>query len=78
MIYQALGTFEIMPLLNRTPIVTFLIFLTFYIPCLSTFAVLLKALGRRHAYFSVLVSLGSALLAAGAVRLVMDIVRALT
>ena len=78
MIYQALGTFEIMPLLNRTQIFTFLIFLTFYIPCLSTFAVLLKALGRRHAYFSVLVSLGSALLAAGAVRLVMEIVRALT
>lgn len=69
MIYQALGTFDIMPVLDRTQIFTFLVFLTFYVPCLSTFAVMHKALGQKEAWFSALVSLGSALLMAGVVRL---------
>ena len=41
MIHQALGTLEIMPLLDHVQIFTFLVFLTFYVPCLSTFAVML-------------------------------------
>ncbi len=73
MIYQALGTLEIMPLLNHAQIFTFLVFLTFYVPCLSTFAVMLKTLGRKEAWFSVMVSLVSALLMAGAVRLMLQL-----
>jgi len=38
------------------------------VPCLSTFAVMLKTLGRKEAWFSVFVSLASALLMAGIVR----------
>ena len=68
MIYQALGSLEIAPLLNQTQIFTFLVFLTFYVPCLSTFAVMLKTLGQRAAWHSVLISLVSALLLSGAVR----------
>jgi len=73
MVYQALGTQDIVPLLDWTQIVTFLIFLTFYVPCLSTFAVMLRALGRREAFFSVGLSVGIALLAAGVVRVVLAV-----
>jgi ferrous iron transport protein B len=42
MVYQALGTMEIVPLLDWVQIATFLVFITFYIPCVSTFAVMLQ------------------------------------
>ncbi len=71
MIYQALGTQEIGNLLDSVQIVTLLLFLTFYIPCVSTFAVMLKTVGRRDALFSVSVSVGVALLVAGTARLVL-------
>ena len=69
MIQQALGTSEVGDVLNNAQIFTFLVFLTFYVPCLSTFAVMLKTLGRKEAWFSVGVSLACALLMGGAVRL---------
>jgi ferrous iron transport protein B len=68
MIYQALGSFEIGALLNSVQIVTFLVFLTFYIPCVSTFAVMLKTIGRRDALYSLAVSVGVALAVAATVR----------
>ncbi len=77
MIYQALGTQEIGPLLDTAQIFTFLVFLTFYIPCLSTFAVMLKALGRREAVFSAALSVVGALVVAGASRAVIETVRLL-
>ncbi len=77
MIYQALGTQEIGPILDWTQIITFLIFLTFYVPCISTFAVMLRALGRREAFFSVALSVGVALLMAGATRLLLAALDAL-
>ena len=73
MIYQALGTQDIMPLLNYIQIFTFLVFLTFYVPCLSTFAVMIKTLGRKIAWISVTISLLSALLMAGAVRILLEL-----
>jgi len=75
MIYQALGTFEVGTLLDWVQITTFLLFLTFYIPCISTFAVMLKTIGRREALISVAMSVGVALLVSGAVRLVLEAVR---
>ncbi|OHC62097.1 MAG: nucleoside recognition domain-containing protein [Rhodocyclales bacterium GWA2_65_20] len=68
MIYQALGTTEIVPLMNWVQILTFLLFLTFYVPCLSTFAVMLKTIGRREALFSLALSVVVALVVSGAVR----------
>ena len=47
---------------------TFLIFLTFYIPCISTFAVMLRTIGRREAFFSIALSVAVALLVSGVVR----------
>jgi ferrous iron transport protein B len=68
MIYQAPGSFEVDTLLSTVQIVTFLVFLTFYIPCVSTFAVMLKTIGRRDALFSLAVSVGVALAVAAIAR----------
>lgn len=61
MVYQALGTQDIALQLNWVQIATFLVFLTFYVPCVSTFAVMLKTIGRRDAVFSVGLSVAVAL-----------------
>jgi ferrous iron transport protein B len=61
MVYQALGTQDIAPLLDWVQIATFLVFLTFYVPCVSTFAVMLKTIGRRDALFSIGLSVALAL-----------------
>ena len=75
MIYQALGSFEIGAYLDWVQIMTFLIFLTFYVPCVSTFAVMLKTIGRKEAFFSIVLSVGVALLVSGVIRLVLEGVR---
>jgi ferrous iron transport protein B len=72
MIYQALGTFEVGTVLDWVQIMTLLLFLTFYIPCISTFAVMNKTLGRRDALYSVLLSVSVALIVSGAVRVVLE------
>ncbi len=72
MIYQALGTFDIGAHLDWIQITTFLLFLTFYFPCVSTFAVMLKAIGRKEALFSVSLSVGVALLVSGIVRFFLE------
>jgi len=68
MVYQALGSFEVGRHLDPVQIMTFLLFLTFYVPCISTFAVMLKTIGRREALFSVSLSVAVALLVSGLVR----------
>jgi ferrous iron transport protein B len=71
MIFQALGTHDVGAALDSTQLMTLLFFVTFYVPCLSTFAVMLRTLGRRQALQSVGISLGAALAIAGVVRLAM-------
>jgi ferrous iron transport protein B len=71
MVYQALGTFDIGAHLDWVQIMTFLIFLTFYFPCVSTFAVMLKTIGRKQALASVSLSVGVALVVSGIVRVVL-------
>ena len=68
MVFQALGTQELASVLDATQIITFLVFLTFYVPCVSTFAMMLKLLGRRDALYSVMLSIGVALVVAAAIR----------
>jgi len=75
MIYQALGTFEVGQVLDRVQIATFLIFLMFYVPCVSTFAVMLKTIGRREALFSIALSISVALIVAVVVRGLLEISR---
>jgi len=72
MIYQALGTFEVGLYLDWVQIMTFLVFLTFYFPCVSTFAVMLKTIGSKHALISVSLSVLVALLVSGAIRFVLE------
>jgi ferrous iron transport protein B len=69
MVYQALGSFDVGNYLDAVQIMTFLLFLTFYVPCISTFAVMAKSIGRREALFSVALSVGVALLVSGIARL---------
>jgi ferrous iron transport protein B len=71
MIYQALGTFDVGSQLDWIQIMTFLMFLTFYIPCVSTFAVMLNTIGRKLAVVSISVSIVVALLISGVVRVVL-------
>jgi ferrous iron transport protein B len=68
MVYQALGTFEIGQHLDDIQIMTFVLFLTFYVPCISTFAVMMKTIGRRDALFSVTLSVLVALVVSGVAR----------
>jgi ferrous iron transport protein B len=68
MIFQALGTLEIGHLLDATQMMTLLAFLTLYVPCLSTFAVMVRTIGRQKAFVSVAISIGAALAAGGIVR----------
>ena len=68
MVYQAIGSFEVNQYLDPIQLITFLLFLTFYVPCISTFAVMLKTVGRGEAWFSVSLSVGVALLVSGAIR----------
>jgi ferrous iron transport protein B len=75
MIYQALGSFDVGAYMDWLQITTFLLFLTFYVPCVSTFAVMLKTLGRREALFSVALSVSAALLVSGVVRLLLEVGR---
>jgi ferrous iron transport protein B len=72
MIYQALGTFEVGDVLDWVQISTFLIFLMFYVPCVSTFAVMLKVIGRKEALFSIALSIGVALLCAFVIRMLLE------
>ena len=78
MVFQALGTQELAGVLDTTQIVTFLVFLTFYMPCVSTFAMMLRLLGRREALFSVMLSIGVALAVAAAVRWPLNAVQTIT
>ena len=71
MIYQALGTLDLMPLMSATQITTFLLFLTFYLPCVATFATLLRILTRREALLTLALSISAALFVAGMSRLLL-------
>jgi len=77
MIYQALGTFEIGQVLDTVQIATFLVFLLFYIPCVSTFAVMLRVIGRKEALFSIVLSIGVALIVALIVRFLLTAIQGL-
>jgi Fe2+ transport system protein B len=68
MIYTALGGFAVDTYLSSTQIFTFLVFLTLYVPCISTFEVMMRTVGRRQALASVSISVGVALGVSGVLR----------
>lgn len=75
MVYQALGSFDIGAHLDWVQLTTFLLFLTFYVPCISTFAVMQKTIGRHQALYSVTLSVVVALFVSGLARLLLEVIR---
>jgi len=71
MIFQALGTQEVETILDPVQLMTLLLFVTFYFPCVSTFAAMARALGTRHALRSAGISLAAAMAIAGVARAAM-------
>jgi ferrous iron transport protein B len=73
MMLQALGVDyrNLLTVISREQIVIFTVFLSLFIPCLSTFAVLWKEMGRRVAFLSAGLSVSVAVLISLAVRLVL-------
>lgn len=67
-VFQALGTPDIGSVLDAVQLVTLLLFLNFYLPCLSTFAVMLRSIGRGPAMRSVALSVSVALVVSAAAR----------
>jgi ferrous iron transport protein B len=61
MLNEALGTTNITAVLSLGQLLTFTIFILFYVPCASTIAALSRELGWKQAGLGVIVSLGLAL-----------------
>ncbi len=61
MLNEALGTTQLQTVLTQTQLLTFTVFVLFYIPCASTIAALSREIGWRGAAAAVLISLALAL-----------------
>jgi Fe2+ transport system protein B len=77
LLFQALGTLEIGTRLDSVQIMTLLVFLTLYVPCVATFAAMTRTLGQRQAFYSVGISIAAALGVSVAVRILMTAAGAL-
>jgi ferrous iron transport protein B len=73
MMLQALGVDyqNLMTVVSREQLVVFTVFISFFIPCLSTFAILWKEIGKKWAFVSAGLSIGVAIVLSWAVRLVL-------
>ncbi len=71
MMLQALGVSyqDLMSIISREQLMVFVVFMNFFVPCLSTVAILWKEIGRREALISVALNTTVALLLASLVRL---------
>ena len=70
MLVQALGVTDISLVMNAVQIMTFTIFVLFYVPCAATIAVLIREIGGKKTMFAVLFTFLIALILATATRLV--------
>jgi ferrous iron transport protein B len=73
MMLQALGVDYrgLLTVISREQIVVFTVFISFFIPCLSTFVILWKEIGKKWAFVSVALSVGVAVVLSWIVRLVL-------
>ncbi len=73
MMLQALGVDyqNLMSVVSREQIVVFTVFISFFIPCLSTFVIMWREVGKKWAFLSVGLSIGVALVLSWGVRLVL-------
>lgn len=72
MMLQALGVDykNLLSVISREQIMVFTVFVSFFIPCLSTFAVLWKEMGRKVAFLAAGLSIMAALIASFIVRFI--------
>ena len=70
MLVQALGVTDISTVMSATQIMTFTIFVLFYIPCVATIAVLIREIGTKRTAFTLLFTFIIAIVLSIAVRLV--------
>jgi len=70
MLVQAIGTTQVMTVLSAGQILTFTVFVTFYIPCLAALAVLYKELGLRWTLVVASITLGIATILGVVTRLI--------
>ena len=73
MMLQALGVDyqNLLTVISREQIIVFTVFISFFIPCLSTFVILWKEIGKKWAFVSAGLSVGVALVLSWTVRLVL-------
>jgi len=53
LLYAALGTSDIISVMSTTQILTFTLFVTFYVPCVATIAAQIREIGWRWTLVSV-------------------------
>ncbi len=70
LLFSALGTTEVTSFMSTNQIFTFTVFVTFYIPCLATFAALAKELTMKHAFIIMFASFLLAMILAVLVRFI--------
>ncbi len=75
MMLQALDVsyVDLMTVVSKQQLIVFTVFISFFIPCLSTVAILWKEIGRRIAFFSIALNTGVAVVLAIIVRWVLEI-----
>jgi ferrous iron transport protein B len=75
MMLQALDVsyVDLMTVVSKQQLIVFTVFISFFIPCLSTVAILWKEIGRRIAFLSIALNTGVALVLAIIVRWVLEI-----
>jgi len=54
MLVQALGVTDVSTVMSSTQIMTFTIFVLFYVPCVATIAVLIKEIGSKRSLFAII------------------------
>ncbi|NOZ14265.1 MAG: ferrous iron transport protein B [Acidobacteria bacterium] len=73
MLFQALGTNTLTDVMTIQQIVTFSVFTVFYVPCISTIAVLYRETGWKNTLYVIFGTTGLAILLAVAARIVMGV-----
>ncbi len=64
---------DLMTVVSKQQLIVFTVFISFFIPCLSTVAILWKEIGRKIAFLSIALNTGVALVLAVIVRWVLEI-----
>jgi ferrous iron transport protein B len=72
MMLQALGTSyrDLLTVITKEQLLVFTVFISFFIPCLSTFAMLWKEMGKKIALLSAALSVSIAVFLAWIIRIV--------